>query len=196
MAIFNDELHPAPSVSDDVSPADSSMRRSPLWYLREATRIARFDHDAITRTSQDPRALLYGACIMAIAVVGQQLSGAVPFGLRQPPPPTLPVAVVAIVAIPVQLAVSAINIAVTHGAARLLFSATGHYRALLRVLWLGSVVQWLVVVPVIGQYVAGVWLLLITIVTFEEIDGIERLQALMLVFALGFLMFVGAALLT
>ena len=131
---------------------------------------------------------------MAVGVLAAQLSGQAVLGARPSAAPAVPAAVVAVVAIALQLLFSAINIAIIHGAARLLFGATGRYGALLRVLWLGSIVQWLYVVPVVGLYVAGGWYLLITLVAFEEVDGIERLQALMLVVAFGLLMFFFAAL--
>jgi hypothetical protein len=162
--------------------------------LREAIWIARFDHRAIERTAQDRRALFYGACVGAVGVLAGQLAGPAAFSTRQPQTPPVPAAVVAVVAVPVQLLISAINIAIIHGAARLLFGATGRYGALLRVLWLGSIVQWLVVVPVVGLFVAGGWFLLITLVAFEEVDGIERLQALMLVVAFAVLTYVVVAL--
>jgi hypothetical protein len=183
MSIFDPEGPPAPSPTpDDVSPSEAAGRGGPLWYLREAARIARFDHRAIIRTSQDRRALFYGACVMAVGVLAGLLSGAA-FSVRRPqtPPAPVPVVLLAFVAIPLQLLASAINIAIIHGAARLLFGATGRYGAILRVLWLGSIVQWLVVVPVVGVLVGGTWFFLITLVTFEEVDGVERLQALMLV---------------
>ena len=71
---------------------------------------------------------------------------------------------------------------------KLLLGATGSYVSLLRVLWLASVVTWLAVIPVVGAIVAGIWFLLIMLVTFENIDGLERLQALVLVVAVGALM--------
>ena len=99
----------------------------------------------------------------------------------------------AVLTLPIQLLVSALSTGVIHGAARVMFGASGRFIALLRVLWLASIVGWLGIVPVVGGLVAGVWSLLITLVTFEEIDGVERLQALLLVVAFGALSFVAMA---
>jgi hypothetical protein len=56
------------------------------------------------------------------------------------------------------------------------------------VLWLGAIVQWLAVIPIVGLLVSAIWSLLITLVTFEEVDGVERLQALILEFVLALMM--------
>jgi hypothetical protein len=75
---------------------------------------------------------------------------------------------------------------IVHVLAKVLFGATGTYAGLLRVLWLGSIVSVLAVIPLAGTIVSSIWSLLITMVTFQEIDGIERLQALGLSIAVGF----------
>jgi hypothetical protein len=51
---------------------------------------------------------------------------------------------------------------------------------LIRPLFLGSVVGWLIVVPVIGPLLAGIGSTIVIMVVFEEIDHIERLQAFLL----------------
>jgi hypothetical protein len=195
----DDRYVPSPAVLSQTSSADTSRRSGPLSYFREAVRIARFDLSAFSRASQDPRALFYGACFLAVGFLAAQLSGRRLSGVT---PGELPVGSsvgvigVAIIALPVQMLSSALNIALIHGAAKLLFGATGRYIALLRVLWLGSIVQWLAVIPVIGVLVGGVWFLLMTLVAFEEIDGVERLQALMLVVAFAALTILLTAVLT
>jgi hypothetical protein len=89
----------------------------------------------------------------------------------------------------VQLVLSALQVAVIHGLGKVLLGATGTFMSLLRVLWLGAVVTWLAIVPVIGPIVGGIWYLLITLVTFETVDGLERLQALVLVVVVAAAMF-------
>jgi hypothetical protein len=58
---------------------------------------------------------------------------------------------------------------------------------------MASLVGWLAVIPVLGPLVAAVWSLLIMLVTFEELDGVERLQALVLVLPFGVLTLVATA---
>ena len=159
--------------------------------MREALAIARFDHAAIRRTAEDPRALLYGAvCVSATTAataLAQRQTVSAQFddlsGVAQGIAFALTVGFLVIV----QLCVSALRIALVHGAAKVFFGATGRYVQLLRVVWLGSIVQILGVVPIFGGLIAGVWSLIIALVTFEEVDGIERLQALVLVLVVGVL---------
>jgi hypothetical protein len=83
-----------------------------------------------------------------------------------------------------QLPVSALAVAIIHGAAKLLFGASGGYLQLLRVLWVGSIVLWVGVIPYVGALVGGVLYLLVMLVAISEVDGVERLQALILVVGL------------
>lgn len=185
----------SPDIAAEVAPADGSRRSGPLWYLREAVGIARFDHRAIERTSQDSWALLYGAGVLAVAFLIPPLVLAVAtrLGVTEPAATDVggpPLIAFALVTLPLYLVFSAGSIAVIHGAGRLLFGASGHYVAVLRVLWLGSIVQWLSIIPFLGALVGSVWYLLITLVAFEEVDRVERLQALVLVGLFGIIMFV------
>ena len=185
-------------LGDSVSVAEPPARRPGVtWYLREVVAIARFDHDAIHRTADDPRALRYGALFTCAA------AGATLLGQRQALGGQLDdlssfaqgiawVLTLGFVAI-AHLCLSAMRVALLHGAAKLLFGATGRYVRLLRVVWLGTIVQVLAIVPVIGVLVGVVWALIITLVTVEEVEGIERLQALVLVVIIGVLnLFVNA----
>jgi hypothetical protein len=166
------------STSELVSAPPEVRGSGPGWYLREAVRISRFDTRAIGRSSHDRAALAYGAAIFGVGSL-LATAGVWPSpDVDQLDQPISPVAVVLMIG--GSFAASALGIAVMHGAASLLFGATGTYLRLLRALWMGSLVKWLVVVPVVGPLVAGVWSLLVALVTFEEVDGIERLQALAL----------------
>lgn len=186
----------AQSSQGTTSELDASQSAGPLGYLRQAIRIARFDVDAITRASQDKRAILYGAGVLGTGILTANVSA---WLLSGPPAGDESVSnrvlfvVGAAVVVPLQVLVSAINVGIIHGAARLVFGATGRYVHLLRVLWLGSVVLWLNAIPIVGALVGSVWFLLITLVTFEEVDGVERLQALALVVGLAALMFLARA---
>src|SRR5688572_30551152 len=52
---------------------ETARRSGPLWYLREAIGIARFDINAIGRTSHDRGALLYGALFLAAGALAAHL---------------------------------------------------------------------------------------------------------------------------
>jgi hypothetical protein len=185
------------SMPDDDTPGTSPSAEvlsgsGLVWHLREATRIARFDPDAIARTAQHRRALFYGAGFLSLGIVGALLSDTL-VSPADPESAEVPawarVLVAALIIVPLQLLLSAFNVAVIHGAARLFFDGHGRYIALLRVLWVASVVQWLAIVPVIGTLAGGGWFLLIVLVTLEEVEGIERLQGLLLVVVLAGLLF-------
>jgi len=151
-------------------------------YVREGLRIARWDVEAVERISRDTRALVYGACFMMLATL---LTGVPLLFGTEPDAPRWPFAAIGIlISAAGQLALSALATAIVHGAARLLFGAAGRYVYLLRVLWVGSVVLWLGVLPLVGALVGGVLYLLVTLVAISEVEGVERLQALVLVVGL------------
>ena len=171
--------------NDPAEPAPTEVS-GPVRALGHAVGIARLDTTAMQSASRDRQALLYGAVIAGAAIVPQVVAGMVAstLGPETLTPDASAILTVSAVAVIMRLVSSAISTAIMHGAAKLLFGATGSYLGLLRVLWLGSIVQVIAVVPVIGSIVAGIWSLLITLIAFEEVDGIERLQALVL--AVGF----------
>lgn len=173
----------SPEAPLPVDAGDSPPRPAPGWgvvrYVHEGLQIARWDVEAVERVSRDPRALVYGACFLMLA----SLLAGVPLLLgTQPEAPRWPFVATAILISAVgQLAISALATAIVHGAARLLFGASGRYVNLLRVLWVGSVVLWIGVLPLVGALVGGVLYLLVTLVAISEVEGVDRLQALILV---------------
>ncbi len=163
-------------TSDLTEPAG----RGPLRYLREAGRTVRFDDRAMARMANDPLALRYGASITALfaTLVSVVSLLAASRAADAEPLEWSDIIVGTIIAVIAQMLMSALNVALIHGMAKWLFGATGTYLGVLRVLWLGSIVLWLFAVPVLGPLVGGVWFLLVFLVTFETVDGVERLQAL------------------
>jgi hypothetical protein len=173
-------MTPLISGSDDLAPGVvSSAPHGLVGYVREGVQIARWDVEAVERVSRAPRALAYGALFLLLA----GFLGGLPLLLRtDPAAPRWPFAIVGMVGGAIgQLVVSALTTAIIHGAGKLMFGASGQYVPLLRVLWVGSVVLWLGVVPVIGGLVGGVLYLLVTLIAVSEIEGVERLHALVLV---------------
>jgi len=180
---MSDSADESPEAVLPVDAAHGAPRLPSGWgvvrYVREGLQIARWDVEAVERVARDPRALVYGTCFMVLATL---LAG-VPLLLgTETDAPRLPIIVVGILILAAgQLAISALATAIVHGAARLLFGASGRYVSLLRVLWVGSVVLWLGVLPLVGALVGGVLYLLVTLVAISEVEGVERLQALVLV---------------
>jgi hypothetical protein len=160
--------------------------------VREGLQIVRWDVEAVERVSRDPRALLYGAGFMVVAT----LLGALPVLLKpEPGSPRWPFTSFGLLVVAAgQLAISALATAVVHGAAKLLFRASGQYVRLLRVLWVGSIVLWIGALPVVGALVGGVLYLLVALVAISEVEGVERLQALILVIGLRAIIMLGALL--
>ena len=176
--------------ADDSSEALDSGASQPIpsspqgviGNVREGLQIIRWDVEAVERASRDPRALLYGAGFMVVAT----LLGALPLLLKpEPGSPRWPFTLFGFLVVAAgQLAISALATAAVHGAAKLLFRASGQYVRLLRVLWVGSIVLWIGALPVVGPLVGGVLYLLVALVAISEVEGVERLQALILVIGL------------
>jgi hypothetical protein len=83
-----------------------------------------------------------------------------------------------------------------HSLARLWFGARGTYAGILRAMLMGSIAMWAYVIPYVGPLVAGLWMIAILMRVFEEVDGIERMKAFGLSFAVGIaFFFVGLTLL-
>jgi hypothetical protein len=64
-----------------------------------------------------------------------------------------------------------------HLIAKYLFGGTGKFITILRPISLGSLILWIAWVPVVGLFVSGIGTIAIVMLTFEEIEGIERMQA-------------------
>ena len=176
-----DEPAPVAVEADQPASADPAAQ-GPIGYALAAIKIAQLDSETIVRISRDPVALGYGAVILAGTNVLAVLAVTVLLGL--------PWNVLSIIVAPVSALVSsALTTGLVHLAAKALFGATGNYVGLLRVLWLGSFVSLLVLVPFVGPLAGGLWSLLITMVTFQEVDGIERLQALGLSLGMAFVLY-------
>ncbi len=170
-------------------------QRSFVSSLRDGIQIARWDGEAVERVSRNPRALFHGACF---TIIGTLLAGVLNLLGVGPEPTTArwPFLLFGlVVAGALQLAISAISTGVIHGTAMLLFGGSGTYVKLLRVLWVGSVVTWVALIPLVGPIIGGLLYLLVALIAISDVEGVERLQALMLVVGLRALTFVAALLL-
>lgn len=150
---------------------------APVRYFRQALAIAQLDDDAILAASVDKNALFYG---LVLWLAGQVLGSTVAlWGAATPPgvPRGLVIAVSAVFLILVNALSVLLQFGLCHLLARLFFGARGTFLGVLRPLLLGSLVAWLAVVPLIGMLAAGLWSIALMMVVFEDVDGIERLQA-------------------
>lgn len=75
------------------------------------------------------------------------------------------------------VALTFIQLAPCHLIAKWFFGATGKFVEVMRPLLLGRWVNCLVVVPVAGMLLAAIGWTAVLMMVFEEVDGIERLQA-------------------
>jgi hypothetical protein len=184
------------AVVSENSPGDAWAKPqsfSPLFYLRQAVAIARFDDTAILAASRDPAALSYGVILWLFSrVVIYSVVFSVPLralfrgykvSLLQLPFAFLAAVVIDAVTVLLQYGIS-------HGLARWWFAARGTYIGILRPVFLGSFVSCTLVIPYVGAYVAGIWTLAILMCVFEEVDGIERMKAFVLAYGVGFIFFI------
>ena len=171
---------------------NSPEKVSLQYYLRLAMGIARLDDEAIRAAAQDKHALSYGALIWLGANFFVLGVGAA-LGTRQRPPNNWFVFIVSVsislsVVVLLLAAFSLVQWLFAHILARWLFRGRGGYLEIVRAMTLGSFVTVLLAIPIVGVVVGGVWLTAIFMCVFEEVDGIERIQAfgLALVFNLLF----------
>jgi hypothetical protein len=64
-----------------------------------------------------------------------------------------------------------------HLVAKYLFGGTGKFITILRPISLSSILIWIAWIPVVGLIAAGIGTIAVVMLTFEEIEGIERMQA-------------------
>ena len=150
---------------------------APVQYFRQALAIAQLDDGAILAASLDKNAMFYG---VAIWLAGQFLVSTLALrGIATPPgaPRGLVIAVSAVFLILVNALSVLLQLGLCHLLARVFFGARGTFLGVFRPLLLGSLVIWLIVVPYIGTLAAGLWSIAVMMVVFEDVDGIERLQA-------------------
>jgi len=182
-------------LDNSTAPSPESLPvlrgQGPAWYAQEMFRVIKLDVEAMGRVAKDPAALGYAVVVKVLTVVVRLLAG---LALAGPPAAGFAGALVAGTAM--VLAADIVGLLLVHGAAKVIFGATGSFLGLIRVLWLGSLIGCLAIVPVVGGIVAGIWGLLMMMVAFQEVDGIERLQALALSFGVSAVVYLVVAFLT
>jgi hypothetical protein len=152
------------------------------YYLGQAWKIVRWDDIAIRRNAKDQRATMYALLLWIAAMLIVLLAASLPRLLsllaRGNP---LAIVIGAVVGIAFGLimmaAITFAQLALCHLVAKWFFGATGKFPELMRPLLLGWWVNCLAVIPVAGILLAGIGWTAVLMMVFEEVDGIERLQA-------------------
>ena len=154
---------------------------APLYYLRLACNIARWDDVSVRRAVRDPNALFYGAVLSAISAAVIFLGTALPGILKRPNADAESIVwslLLGLVFVWVYMAVVAlIQLALCHLIAKWFFRATGTFIGVIRPLLLGWFVNCLILIPVAGPLASAIAWTAVLMIVFEEADGIERLQA-------------------
>ncbi|MBZ5527606.1 MAG: hypothetical protein LAN71_06875 [Acidobacteriia bacterium] len=176
----------APSMTqEEAAPFPDDF--APLYYLRLAFNIARWDDVSIRRASRDRNATFYSIFLWAVAALGVLLVTAVPQTLqilssRHVPGPAMIIGVVVgiIVGLMIMGILTFIQLGLCHLIAKWFFDGRGTLLGVMRPLLLGWFVNVLILLPVVGMLAAAIAWTAVLMLVFEEVDGIGRLQAFLI----------------
>jgi hypothetical protein len=154
---------------------------APLYYLRLAFKIVRWDDVSIRRASRDSKAGIYGAVLWAIAAMTILVFTALPQMFKtihvSGPALFIGLSVGLIFGLVVMALITFIQLGLCHLIAKWFFRATGSLTGVMRPLLLGWFVNALILIPVVGLWASGIAWTAVLMLVFEEVDGIGRLQA-------------------
>jgi hypothetical protein len=157
---------------------------APLYYLRLAFDIVRWDDLAIRCASRDPHALLYGVVFSMISAAIIFLVTALPGMLARQGATAGTVfwgLLLGLVFVWVYMgAIALIQFGLCHLVARWFLGATGTFFGVMRPLLLGWFVNGLVLIPVVGALASAIAWTAVLMMVFEEVDGIGRLEAFLI----------------
>jgi hypothetical protein len=144
--------------------------------------IARFEDEPILAASRGRNSLFYGFVIWIITcllVSVPDLNRALHSNAARFPATIngIVFGFALLVMIVMITAIQILEYALCHWLARLLFGGRATFPQVLRVLLLGSIVQWTFIIPVVGLLVGSLWSIAVLMRTFEEVEGIPRLKA-------------------
>lgn len=160
---------------------------APLYYVRLAVGIMRWDDVSVRRAARDRWALLYGICFWLIAA----FIIFTPQVVRQLPQTLAQAGVVGGSGV-IGLIIGLITIAgvlvfagfvflfqlvVCHAIARWIFGGSGTFIRLLRPLLLGWPVNIVTLIPIVGVVAGGLLWAAVMMVVFEEVNQIRRVHA-------------------
>ena len=169
----------ASMTQEEAAPSPDGF--APLYYLRLAFNIARWDDVSIRRASRDPKAGGYGAFLWAVAATTILLFTILPqiFSTMRVsgPAAVIGVGVGLIFGLVAMSIITFIQLGLCHLIAKWFFGATGTLMGVMRPLLLGWFVNALILIPVVGMWASGIAWTAVLMLVFEEVDGIGRLQA-------------------
>ena len=179
----------APSITqEETAPPPDGF--APLYYLRLAFNIVRWDDVSIRRASRDSKAGFYGAFLWAVTATIVLLFTALPQMLRNMhvsgPAMIIGLVVGMIFGLVVMAVITLIQLGLCHLIARGFFGGTGTFMGIMRPLLLGWFVNALILIPVVGLVAAGIAWSAVLMLVFEEVDGIGRVQAFLISYGINF----------
>jgi hypothetical protein len=164
---------------EEAAPPPSSF--DPIYYLRLAFDIARWDDVAIRRASRDSNAIGYGMVVWTVSAFLILLGTTIPLLLARTeiPAPALLLALIPGLGmgLAIMATVTLLQLGLSHLIAKWLLGGKGTYLELMRPLLLGWCVNVLILIPFLGPLAAGIAWTAVLMLVFEEVEGIERLQA-------------------
>ena len=163
------------------------LRFAPLYYFRQAWAIAFWNEEAIQRASRDNNALVYGLLFLSLALVVPVTANGITLTSRGIRIPYLQVGVAFLFQLGVTAFLFVLQYGLCHAVAKWKFQARGTFLGVSRALLLGSVVYLVGIVPFVGFIAAALWSTAVVMIVFEEVDGIERMQAFGLALFFGLL---------
>jgi hypothetical protein len=176
------------SVVAPILPAEEAVAVpegiAPIYYLRLAFNIARWDDLAIRSASRDPHALLYGVVFSMISVAIVFPVTALPGMLARQGATAGTIfwgLLLGLLFVWVYMgAIAFIQFGLCHLMARWFLGATGTFLGVMRPALLGWFVNGLVLIPVVGALAAAIAWTLVLMMVLKEVDGIGRLWAFLL----------------
>ena len=164
-----------------------------IHYLQEAFRIATWDDAAIRRTMNDPRAVLYGIIVYAVAV---SLQLAVPV-IQLLLVGRIEYSIIIASSLAILLLGSAfldfIRVGVCHCLSVWFAGGSGKFPQLFGPLLLGSIVLVLAPIPYLGTLAASLAWIAVFAMVFQEVHGIAPLTAFLFSASVGVAFFLIAA---
>jgi hypothetical protein len=164
---------------EEAAPPPSGF--DPIYYLRLAFNIARWDDVAIRRASRDSNAIGYGMVLWTLCAFIILLGTTLPRLLARTeiPGPALLIALIPglSVGLAIMAFVTLLQLGLCHLIAKSVLGGKGTYLQLMRPLLLGWCVNVLILIPVLGPLAAGIAWVAVLMLVFEEVEGIERIQA-------------------
>lgn len=173
----------APTMAqEEAAPPPSGF--APLYYLRLAFNIARWDDVSIRRASRDSIAGYYGTLFWAVSAMVVLLFTLLPTMLRtiRVSGPAMVIGLVfgmmfGFVGLGI---ITLVQLGLCHLIVKWFFGGKGTFVGILRPLLLGWFVNVLILIPIVGPLAAGIAWAAVLMLVFEEVEGIDRLRAFLI----------------